>query len=205
MTNPVSRAPSRQSTPLSISGSIDGDADPTVKKSRPRKQPKKPVPHASTLRGLWGIAKPADEQTEATQHPQNGEEETGKQVTKPGELIVLKISPGKLASVVGTTVQGQDRMITPPRSLPDIVVLQTPVQVQANAEGPKTPTSSRERGKKRSLPQSPSEAVRRSPRNRRVQEPTPTPSAQTPVKKKNPHPFFLGKQARMTALVMTLV
>lgn len=203
MTNPVSRAPSRQSTPLSISGSIDGDADPTVKKSRPRKQPKKPVPHSSTLRGLWGITKPADEQTGATQHQQNGGGEKGKQIMKPGEPIVLRISPGKLASVVGMTVQGQDRMITPPRSLPDTVVLQTPVQ--ANAEGPKTPTSSRERGKKRSLPQSPSEAVRRSPRNHRVQEPTPTPSAQTPVKKKNPHPFFLGKQARMTSLVMTLI
>jgi hypothetical protein len=191
MTNPSTAAPSRQSTPLSISGSIDGDADPPVKKPRPRKPTKKPVPHASTLRGLWGIAKPADEQSETTVEQPNGGEDNGVPVLKPGEPIVLKITPGRLAAVVAA-LEGQQRMITPPRSLPDVVP-QTPVQ--ASAEDPKTPKSSS--GRKRSLPQSPSEASRRSPRNR-VQEPTPTPTAQAPVKeKKKPHPFFLGKEARM--------
>ena len=191
MTNPSTAAPSRQSTPLSISGSIDGDADPTVKKPRPRKPAKKPVPHASTLRGLWGIANPADEQSEATVDQPNGGEDKEVPVVKPGEPIVLKISPGRLAAVVAA-LEGQQRMITPPRSLPDVVP-QTPVQ--ASAEGPKTPKSSSVR--KRSLPQSPSEVVRRSPRNHREQEPSPTPTAQAPVKeKKKPHPFFLGKEAR---------
>jgi hypothetical protein len=197
MTNPPTTASSRQSTPLSISGSVDGDTDPTVKKSRPRKQTKKPIPHASTLRGLWGIAKPADEQSEATVDQPNGGEEKREPIVKPGEPIVLKVSPGRLTAVV-TALEGPQRMITPPRSLPDVVP-QTPVQV--DIEGPKTPKSSRGSGKKRSLPQSPSEAVRRSPRNHRAQEPTPTPSAPALVKeKKKPHPFFLGKEARISTL-----
>jgi len=161
------------------------------------------VPHASTLRGLWGIAKPADEEPQATGHEQNGAEEKTEQAVKPGEPIVLKMSPGRLASAVAG-LPGQDRMITPPRSLPDIVVLQTPVQ--ADVEGPKTPTSSKGNGRKRSLPQSPSEAVRRSPRNHRVEEPRPTSTAQAHVKeKKKPHPFFLGKEARIDIFCNGLV
>ena len=120
-------------------------------------------------------------------------EEKEERTVKRGKPIVLKISPGRLAALVGS-LNGRERMITPPRSLPDI----TPnTSAQSSGEGPKSPESSSGSGKKRTLPQSPPEAVRRSPRNHRILEANPTPLASVATREKKPHPFFLGKEARM--------
>jgi hypothetical protein len=180
----------RQPTPLSAgSGTEDPDLPP--KKSRKRKSTeKKLVPHSSTLHGLWGKPKRADDQPE---EKESGDSKAldakGGDVGIGGRgLLVFKVSPAKLAFAVQQ--HAPERMVTPPRSLPDVIP-QTPVQ--EDQEVPKTPTS-RSSQKKRSFQQSPTDGLRRSPRNHR-RESLATPVVDVPAKK--PHPFFLGKEARM--------
>jgi hypothetical protein len=137
---------------------------------------------------------------------------------------VFKVAREKLSAVVdGVQLQGQ-RMITPPRSLPDTAAI--PETPKHNGDTATTPNSSTERNGKRAFQQSPTENVRRSPRNHRSSfdanafpavavrpiaiAPKPVPIApQTPVhiapkpvhiapKPKIPHPFFLGKEARIS-------
>jgi hypothetical protein len=179
----------RQPTPLSA-GSGTEDPELPSKRSRKRKSTeKKLVPHSSTLHGLWGKPKPADDQPEAKG---NGDSDLldakggGGGIGGKG-LLVFKVSPTKLA--VAVQQHASERMVTPPRSLPDVIP-QTPLQ--GEQEVPKTP-SPRSSQKKRSFQQSPTDAVRRSPRNHQ-RESIATPVVDVPAKK--PHPFFLGKEAR---------
>lgn len=218
----MTSAQGRQSTPLSVAESVE-ETDGGVKKSRKRKvAEKKPVPLSATLRGFWGKAKSTDEGMGMTkQNGHNEPAESGdKMVTerKVSWPLVFKIDPAKLAAPT-QFIQTSERMITPPRSLPDIIP-ETPIQTETSA--PKTPISSRGSGKKRSLPQSPPENVRRSPRNHRgSQDPLPPPMyhpilpkpptqhmlidsapasappvPSKPAVAKKPHPFFMGKEAR---------
>jgi hypothetical protein len=180
----------RQSTPLSISGSTE-ESVPAVKKSRNRKRAKKPVPHSSTLHGLWGSTVELSERSvkdaKATAMDLNGGDDI---VSRAEQPMVFKITPSKLAAAIGSP-RPSERMTTPPPVLTDVVV-ETPVpSEQQDMEAPKP---SRSGQKKRTLPQSPSEGVRRSPRNHRATSP---PSENLIVKEKKLHPFFLGKEARM--------
>jgi hypothetical protein len=184
----------RQATPLSVSGSVD-DSEPIVKRSRNRKAAKKPIPHASTLHGLWGMANPVDSRTEAGDETNTTTSELSKygaSVVKAGQPLVFKITPSKLSAAVEFP-KSSERMITPPPSLPDVVPM-TPVQQEDDTSTPSTLGGRNE--KKRGFQQSPSEGVRRSPRNHRTAvESEPVPKVEIIVKK--PHPFFLGKEARM--------
>jgi hypothetical protein len=189
MTTPVQRQP----TPLSTSAGVE-ESEPPVKKSRKRKQAeKKPVPRSSTLHGLWGKPKSTDgnSETQASSTVVTEAEDELLDIVRVEQPLHFKIDPVKLAAAIESVNQAE-RMITPPRSLPDIIA-EPPVQNVPDV--PKTPESKGSQ-RKHSLPQSPSEGVRRSPRNHR-------PSAETlptskPVKDtKKSHPFFLGKEARM--------
>jgi len=188
LTTVMTTSSERQSTPLSLSGKTP-EPEPAVKKPKNRKPSQKPVPHSATLHGLWGKSKSTDERSEISIDDANTDvSEAGgnvKGATKFGKPLVFKIAPAKLAGILAS-VRPPDRMITPPRSLPDV----TPeTSVQPENSSPKSPRSG---GKKRAHQQSPSEAVRRSPRNHRLSN---EPSTQNPVTK--PHPFFLGKAASM--------
>lgn len=188
LTNAMTTSSKRQSTPLSLSGKTP-EPEPAVKKSKNRKPLKKSVPHSATLHGLWGKPKSTDEGSETSIDDAKTDVSEPKcnveGLTKIGKLLVFKIAPSKLAGALASA-RPADRMITPPRSLPDVAP-ETPVQPEHTS-----PKSSRSGGKKRAHQQSPSEAVRRSPRNHR---PSTEPSIQKPVTK--PHPFFLGKAARI--------
>lgn len=165
----------RQSTPLSLSGKTP-EPEPVAKKSKNRKLAKKSIPHSSTLHGLWGKSKSTDEQSEASIDDARAEM-SGPHGNDEGT--------SKLAAAL-ESARPSHRMITPPRSLPDVIP-ESPVHPKQD-----TPKSSRSGGKKRTHQQSPSEGVRRSPRNHRLSK---EPSIEKPVAK--PHPFFLGKAARM--------
>src|SRR5579859_7600787 len=159
----------RQSTPLSVTSTID-DSEPAVKPARKRKRTeKKPLPRSSTLHGLWGI-KPLETEQQCVEDGNGGcvDEEKGDSepmvagAERTGKLV-FKIAPEKLSTVVRGVENGQ-RMITPPRSLPDTVVPETPKQ---NGDEPTTPKSSGTGKGKGSHQHSPTENVRRSPRNHR--------------------------------------
>lgn len=208
----------RQSTPLSVTSTID-DSEPTVKPARKRKRTeKKPLPRSSTLHGLWGI-KPSETEQQSVEEGNgecaNEEKDEGEPMVVCAEgtgKLVFKVAPEKLSAVVREAENGQ-RMITPPRSLPDTVVPETPKQ---NGDEPTTPKSSGKGSGKRSYQQSPTENVRRSPRNHRLSfdanvfpaiapgpvviAPEPAPPA---AKSKAPHPFFLGKEARMDLVILS--
>jgi hypothetical protein len=188
LTHTMTASSERQSTPLSLSGKTP-EPDPAVKKPKNRKPSKKPIPHSATLHGLWGKSKSTDERSETSiDDAKTDVSEVGGNVegaTKIGKLLVFRIAPAKLTGVLASA-RPPDRMITPPRSLPDVTP-ETPVQLEHSS-----PKSSRSGGKKRAHRQTPSEAVRRSPRNHPLST---VPSIQKPVTK--PHPFFLGKAARM--------
>jgi len=189
----MTTASERQSTPLSLSGSID-DPEPATKKSRNRKPAKKSVPCSSTLDGLWGKSKSADERSKTPIADANTgvtEPNGDGSTTKNGQPLIFQINPSKLAAVLESP-RLQERLITPPSSIPELIP-ETPVQSEHDAN--KTPKSSRSSQKKRVHQQSPSEPVRRSPRHHRASQ---EPSVQKPVAK--PHPFFLGKAARMYLL-----
>jgi hypothetical protein len=189
MTTPVQR----QSTPLSTSASVE-ETELAVKKSRKRKQAeKKPVPPSSTLHGLWGKPKSTDgdSQNQMSSTAVTEAEDELLDIVKVEQPLHFKIDPAKLAAAIESASQ-TERMITPPRSLPDVIT-ETPVQNVPDV--PKTPESKGSE-RKHSLPQGPSEGVRRSPRNHRPS--TETLSTSKPVKDtKNAHPFFLGKEARI--------
>jgi hypothetical protein len=206
----------RQATPLSLTSNID-DLEPAVKRPRKRKSTeKKAVPRSSTLHGLWGIKPP--ETAQQLVEEANGEcagEENGEMAGECAEgtgKLVFKITPEKLSAVVNGVENGQ-RMITPPRSLPDTAVSETPKQ---NADGPTTPKSEKGKGKRSYQPPSPTENIRRSPRNHQSSfdatafpalDPGPVAIAPKPAppasKPKIPHPFFLGKEARMDLVIQS--
>lgn len=218
----------RQSTPLSVTGSIEDSAElPAVKRPRKRKStdPKKPLPRSSTLHGLWGI-KPAETELPAVSQG------TGEGCTQDGcgrGKLVFRLTPEKLSAVVHGVQNGQNRMITPPRSLPDTAASTVPETPKQNGDATSTtPNSSERRKGKRTIQQSPTvENVRRSPRNHRssfdeaVFPPAIAPRPLIPIapkyvpiaprqaaiapkpapptsKPKTPHPFFLGKEARIS-------
>jgi len=89
-------------------------------------------------------------------------------------------------------------MITPPTSFPEVVP-ETPVNLEE--ENSAEPTTPRSAGKKQKVPRSPSEGVRRSPRNHRpANEPVVEALPRLVVEKRKTHPFFLGKKACMRAV-----
>ena len=181
----------QESTPVSAPGGSE-EVDQAVKKVKKRKLEKKAVPHSSTLHGLWRKPKSVDECSETTNEDSRraatGKEERDKPKVTAKEPVVLKLTPSKLAAILAPTQSGTFE--TPPHSSPNIVP-ETPLQQRAKT--PTTPTSSEQ--KKCSLEASPIESVRRSPRNHQRRE-TMTPS----VLAKKPHPFFLGKEARISVL-----
>jgi hypothetical protein len=191
----------RQSTPLSAAEDTDGP-EPVAKKSRNRKAAKKPVPHSSTLRGLWGVPNTADEPSvgaidDAKISVSSAGGERALAGKKGGQPIVFKITPSRLAAAIESS-QLFDPFIISPQPSPD-VVFETPVQTGGDVE--RTPKSSRDSQRKRSFQQSPSEGVRRSPRNHRAaRESTPTPIIKPVTTEKKTHPFFLGKEARISFL-----
>lgn len=191
----------RQSTPLSVSGSTEESA-PASKKSRNRKQAKKPVPHSSTLHSLWGNSKSTDEWSERTENDAKAKvvvSSDGEDIVSRAEQpMVFKITPSKLAAAVGYP-ELLERMTTPQPSSTDVVV---ETSVQPEQQNMETPKASRNAQKKRTLPQSPSEGVRRSPRNHRAASP---PNEILIVKEKKLHPFFLGKEARMCSIYWYLI
>ena len=171
--------------PPSVAGSAE-DQDQPGKKPRNRKLGKKPIPHASTLRGLWGHSKPSDDAVTATGEEAKTDDGTESDAGKVslGEPLVFRIAPSKLAAAISLAVP---RPLTPPNSLPDVIP-ETPVL--ANVEPNVTPRS-RSGGKKRGPPNSAEEGLRRSPRNHAKSTEVATNIA------KKPHPFFMGKLARM--------
>ena len=164
------------------------EADAIAKKSRKRKKEKKPLPLSSTLQGLWG-KKSTDECSETPSQEINNEggreEVEGVSEGVARQPLIFKFTPSKLAAAL--TLSRPAEAVTPPKSSLDVVP-ETPIQ--QHVQTPQTPASSGR--KKRALDASPSEGVRRSPRNHRTGE---TQKASQPVKIK-PHPFFLGKEAR---------
>ena len=179
----------RQSTPLSQSGSVE-ERELGPKKSKNRKPAKKAIPRSSTLHGLWGKTKslgeppedPTDEQTPKASKTDHNE------VTTAGQLIGFNLGPSKFAAASEYQCRSE-RLITPPPSISE-VASQSPAQSDHSVN--ETPKSSRGSRKKRVHPENPSEAARRSPR---FNQPAQEPSKETlPTK---PHPFFLGKAARM--------
>ena len=208
----------RQSTPLSVTSTID-EFEPAVKPARKRKRTeKKPLPRSSTLHGLWGI-KPSETEQQSVEDGNGGcvDQEKGEggptvACAEGTGKLVFKIAPERLSAVVRRVENGQ-RMITPPRSLPDTIMPETPKQ---NGDEPTTPKSSGKGKGKESYQQSPTEDVRRSPRNHRSSfdtivfpaiaprpvliAPKPAPPA---AKSKAPHPFFLGKEARMEIVILS--
>jgi len=190
-------SPDQPSTPLSLSEGLE-DSEQVTKKSRKRKAPeKKPVPHKSTLRGLWGF-KAVDEPKEAEVALNTGE---GKEEQVNGLTVampmVFKVTPEKLAAVV----ENRSNRETTPLQTSTEVIPETPVKEENQKT--RTPKSSRRSEKKRTLDQTSTDTVRRSPRNRRQDEPTP--SVAPPKKEAKPHPFFLGKEASTMSLNSLLI
>jgi hypothetical protein len=187
MTTPMQR----QSTPLSTSEAVE-ESLPAVKKPRNRKPAeKKAVPRTATLHGLWGKPKLTDGQPEAETTSNTAISEPEDEVLdiiKVHQPLHFKINPSKLAAAI-EFVHRTERMITPPRSLPDLVP-ETPAQLESDA--PKTPES-KDSQKKRSFQDSP---VRRSPRNHSRSKEA-VASTEPIVDAKKSHPFFMGKEARM--------
>jgi hypothetical protein len=176
----------RQPTPFSLT-EMTPEPESAAKKSKNRKPAKKPISHSSTLHSLWGKSKSTGERLEMSTDDSKIEvNENGADMTKSRRLLVaFKIPPPNLAAILGPP----ERMITPPRSLPDMTP-ETPVHLVQHANtAPNSPESG---GKKRQYQQSPLQTVRRSPRNHRLSN---EPAIEKPVTK--PHPFFLGKAARM--------
>lgn len=181
--------PSDTQTPApSTSGSAEGQEQPT-KKPRNRKPSKKPIPHSSTLRGLWGRARPNGGATPATadESKTDDSEECESVKVKPGEPLVFRVAPSKLAAALSLVLP---RPLTPPpNSLPDVVP-ETYTQ-QSTVETNATPKS--RSGKKiRGSPETSSEGARRSPRNhsKSLDGIGEKAAVQT-------HPFFMGNAARM--------
>lgn len=177
----------QESTPFPITGGTE-EADAVAIKSRKRKKEKKPLPLSSTLHGLWG-KKSTDECSETPSQELNNEWEReeieGVLEGAAKQPLIFKFTPSKLAAVL--TLSRPAELVTPPKSSLDVVP-ETPIH--QHVQTPHTPTSSGR--KKRALEASPSEGVRRSPRNHQTGE---TQQASQTVKIK-PHPFFLGKEAR---------
>src|SRR5271154_2296220 len=136
-------SPDQPSTPLSLSEGLE-DSEQVAKKSRKRKAPeKKPVPHKSTLRGLWGL-KAVDEQPKETEEvhetgERNEEQVNGLTVAMP---MVFKVTPEKLAAVVE---KRSNRETTPLQTLAEVIP-ETPIQEEN--QKPRTPKSSKSSEKK---------------------------------------------------------
>jgi len=173
-----------QTHPPSMVGSAE-DQEQTTKKPRNRKASKKPIPHSSTLQALWGHPKPSEEATSSISGDSRTDDsrECENVQGKPGEPIVLKLPSSNLAAAGSPPLVA--RPPTPPNSMPDVIP-ETPKQ--SNPETNVSPKS-RRGAKKRQLPNSPTEGVRRSPRNHST--------ANDSAGALKTHPFFLGKAARM--------
>jgi len=220
----------RQSTPQSVPpGTIPEDPEP-AKKSRKRKTAeKKPLPRSSTLHGLWGL-KPV-EQGSAGQGPVG--ERVCEDRGEGRGVLVFKVAPEKLSAVVLGVQNAEARMITPPRSLSDTVVAGPETPEKQNSDSSiMMPDLEGEGPGDGVLQQSPPENVQQSPRNRRSSfnalvfpeiapqpavaitprvvpiAPRSVPIAPKPAdvapKPKAPHPFFLGKEARISIYVSEL-
>jgi hypothetical protein len=111
-------------------------------------------------------------------------------LVKPGEPLVLRVAPSKLAGALSLAVP---RPLTPPNSLPDVVP-ETPELAKVHdvkVDGNVTPRS-RSGGKKRELPNSPDEGLRHSPRNH-----SNTMQVGGDERVRKLHPLFMGKAARI--------
>lgn len=163
-------------------------------KSRNRKTAKRQTPHSLTLHHLWEKSKSTEEAHEDGRKQTSMGAYDSIEVAQP---LVFKVDPKKLMAIVNSTGPA-DTIITPPTSFPE-AVSETLVNLEEeNHAEPKTPRST---GKKQKVPQSPSEEVRRSPRNLRpANEPVPEALPTLVVEEKKTHPFFLGKEACMRAV-----
>jgi len=158
-----------------------------TKKPWDRKPSKKLIPHSSTLRALWGHPKRSEEATSSTGEESKTDDsrECANVQAKPGEPIVLSLASNLAA---GRSPPPVALSPTRPNSMPDVVP-ETPKQ--SHSETNVNPRS-RRGGKKRQVPNSPTEGARRSPRNHSKANDS---AAAKPALKT--HPFFLGKAARM--------